>query len=119
MASLVENPVSRSVSEVVEVAGPAGTARPGPIRCAPTSVLGIAPGIRGAIAADRALLCKGSGVVVELDETQTAWFQLLDGASSIEAIAAEVAEAVGGECATLQRSALAVLDSLLSLGVVV
>lgn len=119
LASLVENAVSPSVRDVVEVAGPADTARPGPIRCVPTSVLGIAPGIRGAIAADRALLCKGSGVVVELDETQTAWFQLLDGATSLEAIAAEVAEAVGGECAPLQRTALAVLDSLLSLGVVV
>ncbi|CAB4886840.1 unannotated protein [freshwater metagenome] len=81
------------------------------------SVLGPASGIAGAAAADRALIRTDSGALVELDEGQTAWFQLLDGYTALNVLVREVAESIGLDEHAIGASAVSVLNGLVALGV--
>lgn len=81
------------------------------------SVLGPARGIAGAAAADRALIRTESGTLVELDEGQTAWFQLLDGRTALSVLVHEVAESVGLDGHSVGASAVSALNGLVALGV--
>ena len=81
------------------------------------SVLGPASGIAGAAAADRALIRTASGTLVELDEGQTAWFQLLDGQTALSVLVREVAESIGVDEHSVGASAVMVLNGLVALGV--
>lgn len=100
---------------------PAPQARPAPGTPVPVdlrSVLGPASGIAGAAAADRALIRTASGTLVELDEGQTAWFQLLDGQTALKVLVHEVAESIGVDERSIGASAVTVLNGLVALGVV-
>jgi len=81
------------------------------------SVLGPASGIAGAAAADWALIRTESGTLVELDEGQTAWFQLLDGQTALSVLVREVAESIGVDEHSVGASAVMVLNGLVALGV--
>lgn len=116
-ASLIDQARAHVSSDVVEIIGaerstPQST---GPIRL--ESILGIAPGTRGALAAERMLLCAPSGALVELDEPLAAWLQLLDGETPLKAIVDEVAEAYGLGVGEVEPMVLASVSRLVELGV--
>ena len=54
---------------------------------------------------------------MELDEVQTAWFQLLDGQTALKVLVHEVAESIGVDEHAIGVSAVSVLNGLVALGV--
>lgn len=106
-----------SRAEVTPITG--GTRAPSvdTSRVGAASVLGRASGIQGALAADRALIIRGDGEVVELDEMLTAWFLLLDGSTPLGVLVDEIAAEAGTTPDSLLDSAIAVVEHLTSLRV--
>lgn len=75
--------------------------------------------VSGVVVGDRALVYrKSTGEVIELDDTSTAWLQLLDGRTSPSALAREVAAANDLSTDTVVQVANAVIDKLEGLGVI-
>lgn len=103
---------------VVEAVGPGDRpAQRGARSLSRSSVVGRARGISGAVAADRMLVRTASGELVELDEAQTAWMQLIDGTTSIGSLVDEVAAANAMSSEALFPNVLSVVQGLADLGV--
>jgi len=103
---------------VVEAVGPGDRpAQRGARSLSRSSVVGRARGISGAVAADRMLVRTASGDLVELDEVQTAWIQLIDGTTSLGSLVDEVAAANGMSSEALFPNVLSVVQGLADLGV--
>ena len=82
------------------------------------SRVGRAAGVNGVLVADRALLRTSTGRIVELDETLTAWFLLLDGSGTVGQSVAEVAGEAALDSDAVAPNALAAAQHLAELGVV-
>lgn len=82
-------------------------------------VLAPTPGLHGVVIADRSVLVREhTGEIFELDETATAWMQLLDGRTEVTHILEAVAEETGMSMDEVSRASMPVIEHLRSTGIV-